>query len=314
MKIAFVGAGWVAGRHLGTLVQEPGLEIVGHVSPISKELETATKRWGGRGYKTVQELLKKEKVDAAWITVPPAEHGEIENAFLEKGIPLFIEKPLSADRTTAQEIGRSIKAKGAIAAVGYHWRAMDTLPEVKSFLKKNPARMVLAAWHDSTPPPQWWRHQDTSGGQIVEQATHLFDLARYLLGEASLVESLAQKNPRPAFPDADVTDVSAALVRFPKGVPGVFSATCDLAGPVEIYVKLICEGAMVTITQQGTVFDLENQKVEKRLSSDPFLTENRAFLKAIQQKDPTLLYSSYEDALKTHALCHDVLENYQKKM
>ena len=148
----------------------------------------------------------------------------------------------------------------------------------------------------------------------MEQATHLFDLARYLLGEASLVESLAQKNPRPAFPDADVPDVSAALVRFSKGVPGVFSATCDLAGPVEIYVKLICEGSMVTITQQGTVFDLENQKVEKRLGSDPFLTENRAFLKAIQQNDPALLYSSYEDALKTHALCHDVLENYQKKM
>lgn len=173
MKIAIVGAGWVANRHLGKLVEEKNVEIVGHVSPITKELETSTKRWGGRGYKTVPDLLIHEQVDAAWITVPPAEHGEIELDLIDKGIPFFVEKPLSADRTTGEEIAKKIRVKGLIVAVGYHWRAMDTIPEVKKFLIKNPARMVMAAWHDSTPPPTWWQLQETSGGQIVEQATQI---------------------------------------------------------------------------------------------------------------------------------------------
>ena len=312
MKIAFVGAGWVANRHLGKLVAENDLEIVGHVSPIANELETATKRWGGRGYKTVKDLLAHERVDAAWITVPPAVHGAIELAFLEKGIPLFVEKPLSADRATAEEIGRKIREAGVIAAVGYHWRAMDTILEVKKFLVSNPARMVLAAWHDSTPPPTWWHYQKTSGGQIVEQATHLFDLSRYLIGEAKVVDAIGRVNQRPAYPDSDVADVSAALISFFNGVPGVFSATCVLSGPVDIYVKVVCEGTMITITQTDVTFETADDKRVIRVAEDPFLIEDRAFLDAIQSNNPALLYSSYDDALKTHSLCHDVLEKYQQ--
>ncbi len=313
MKIAFIGTGWVANRHLGNLVKETDLEIVGHVSPVTKELDVATQRWGGNRYTSVKDLLAHETVDAAWITVPPSEHGEIELAFIEKGIPIFVEKPLSADRSTGEKIGRKIRESKLIAAVGYHWRAMDTIPEVKNFLKENPARMVLAAWHDSTPPPTWWHRQATSGGQMVEQATHLFDLARYLVGEGKAVEALGSTHQRPAYPILDVADVSAALVQFDGGVPAVFSATCILSKPHEIYVKLVCEGALITITQTEVIFETGAEKREIRLRNDPFLSEDRAFIEAIKNNDPGLLYSSYEDALKTHALCHDVLEKYQQK-
>lgn len=314
MKIAIVGAGWVANRHLGKLVEEKNVEIVGHVSPITKELETSTKRWGGRGYKTVPDLLIHEQVDAAWITVPPAEHGEIELDLIDKGIPFFVEKPLSADRTTGEEIAKKIRVKGLIVAVGYHWRAMDTIPEVKKFLIKNPARMVMAAWHDSTPPPTWWQLQETSGGQIVEQATHLFDMARYLIGEAKVVDATGRVNERTAYPDSDIADVSAALVSFPNGVPGIFSATCVLGGPIDISVKIVCEGTMITITQTEVAFETGHKKSVSRVVDDPFMIEDRAFLKAIKTGDRALLFSSYEDALKTHSLCHDVLEKYQQKM
>jgi predicted dehydrogenase len=312
MRIAFVGAGWVANRHLGCLSAEADVQVVGHVSPVSKELDVATHRWGGRGYRTVKDLLANEKVDAAWITVPPGEHGEIEALFLAHGIPLFIEKPLSADRETGERIGATIREKGVIAAVGYHWRAMDTIPEVRQRLAGNPVRMVLAAWHDSTPPPVWWRHQHTSGGQMVEQATHLVDLARYLIGEAKLLEACAGDRPRAAYPDADVASVSTALLRFADDVPGVFSATCLLGGPAEIYVKLICEGLLITITQTGVTYETGKEKHEIHLGKDPFLAEDQAFLQAIQSDDPRMLFSSYEDALKTHGLCHDILDQYQR--
>jgi predicted dehydrogenase len=313
MKIAFIGAGWVANRHLTSLENEPGLEVVGHVSPLAGEVEAAQKRWGGRGYASVDNLLGHEKVDAAWITVPPGEHGEIETAFIEKGIPIFIEKPLSADRATGGEIGEALRRKGVIAAVGYHWRAMDTLPGVKAYLAGNPARMVLGAWHDATPPPEWWRHQKTSGGQMVEQATHLFDLARYLVGEACVLEAAAFAAPRPAYRDADVASVSAALLDFEAGQPGVFSAACILDNQAEVYVKLVCEGALITITQSGVTYETGKEKREVRLGNDPFLDEDRIFIRAIQQDDPSILLSSYDDALKTHALCHDVLEQYRRR-
>lgn len=312
MKIAFIGAGWVANRHLSSLATQESVEVVGHVSPVLKELELAIRHWGGRGYTTVKDLLAHETIDAAWITVPPGEHGEIEYAFLDRNIPLFIEKPLSANREIGEEIAAKIKQKQIIAAVGYHWRAMDTIAEVRKMLEQNPPRMVTAAWHDKTPPPVWWRIQSKSGGQMVEQATHLFDLARFLLGEAKVSGSIATVHPRLAYPDADVANVSAALLKFKNNTPGVFSATCLLGGAAAIYIQFICEGLLITITQTGVKYETETEKREVALGNDPFLEEDCAFLRAIQRKDPTIIFSGYEDALKTHLLCHDVLEMSQR--
>ena len=149
---------------------------------------------------------------------------------------------------------------------------------------------------------------------MVEQATHLFDLARYLIGEAAIVDALARVNNRPAYPNSDVADVSAALVNFPSGIPGVFSATCILDGQPEIYVKIICEGMLITITQTGVAYESKEEKREVHMMTDPFLNEDRAFIRAIKTNDPNLLYSCYEDALKTHRLCHNILEKYLNKL
>ena len=239
--------------------------------------------------------------------------------FIEnENIQFFIvEKPLSADRShgRARSLRRNRQKQGLIAAVGYHWRAMDTiLGEVmETASSQNPV-----PYGDGPPGtiqrrrPVWWRHQKTSGGQMVEQATHLFDLARYLIGEGHVLDSSATAHPHPIYADADVANVSAALLNFPKGVPGVFSATCLLGGPAEIYLKLVCEGLLVTITQTDVTYETAKEKQIMRLGNDPFLTEDRAFITAIQKNDPGLIYSSYADALLTHALCHDVLEKSQR--
>lgn len=307
MKVAMIGAGGMARRHAGLLANEPDIEFVGHVGPTPADREALARQWGGRAYAGVDELLAAEQVDAAWITVPPGEHGA-ELALIERGIPFFVEKPLSADRESAERIGAALERSGVIAGVGYQWRAMDTIPEVQRTLAENPARMVLGAWHDATPPPAWWRRQAESGGQMVEQATHLFDIARYLVGEAQVTAATAARHARPGYPDADVADVSAALLRFERGATGVFTATCLLGGGAAIHVQLVCEGLLITITQQSVTYDDGRERREVRRRADPGVAQNRAFLEAVRRGDPSLLLSSYADALRTHRLCHDVLE------
>jgi predicted dehydrogenase len=313
MKVAIIGAGWAARRHLGVLTAEPDIEIVGYVSPHGTPLQAGGMRWDGPCYPEIHALLEHEKVDAAWVCVPPGDHGTIEYALLDRQIPFFVEKPLSADRRTGEEIMEAIARKNVIAGVAYHWRAMDTLPAVRQKLAENPARMVQGFWHDSTPPPMWWRHQRTSGGQMVEQATHVIDLSRALLGNATVRSAAAARHPRPAYPTADVADVSAALLDFADDTVGVFSATCLLGGSASVHVQLICEGLLITITQAGVVYDYGKEKHEFKVRSDPFVVEDRAFIQAVRQNDAAPLYSSYDDAVQTHRLCHDILEASNKK-
>lgn len=308
MKIAMIGAGGIARRHLRVLAAEPEIEVVGIVSPTADNAAAAARLFGGRAYTDHEELLRHEQVDAAWICVPPGSHGAIEASLLARGIPFFIEKPLAADRATAEQIGRAITVEGVIAGVGYHWRALDTIPEVRQVLADHPARMVLGAWHDALPPPRWWRYQTTSGGQMVEQATHLFDLARFLVGEAHVTAATATRYGQAAYPDGDVADVSAALLQYEHGATGVFTATALLGGLAAAQVQLVCEGIMITITQQSVTYERGREKRQVLTGNDPFVVEDRAFLAAVEDHDPTRLISSYADALLTHRLCCDVLD------
>jgi len=213
-RTAMIGAGGIARRHLEILAREEDVEIVGHVARTRASAQRHASAFGGRAYDEVGELVERERPDAAWITVPPDAHGPAERALLAADVPFLIEKPLSADRATGEALASAALDAGALVAVGYHWRALDTLPELRQRLAEAPVRMVTGAWHDAIPAPDWWRKQARSGGQMVEQATHLLDLARHLVGEADVVAARSDVPDVPPLPGADVADVAATLLTF----------------------------------------------------------------------------------------------------
>jgi predicted dehydrogenase len=308
MRIAMIGAGGIARRHLDVLRVEPEVEIVGHVARTRASAERQAAHAGGRAHDDVPSLLAAETPDAAIVTVPPDVHGEGERALIEARVPYLVEKPLSADRATGERLAEAALAAGLPVAVGYHWRALDTLPEVRSRLSEAPVRMVLGAWHDVIPHPDWWRVRARSGGQMVEQATHLVDLARHLVGEPALLAAQGTVPDEPLLPGADVADASAALLRFPGGVPGVMTATCALAGRARVHLELACRGLHVVVDQDAVRYDDGREVREVRTGADPFAIQDRAFLDAVRTDDPSRVLCGLEDARVTHRLTHDILE------
>lgn len=307
MKIAFIGAGGIAHRHLNAMNGKLDIEVVGFASPNAQRNQSAVNTWGGHAYINTLSLLENESPDAVWVCVPPHQHGEIEHLLIERNIPMMIEKPLSADRQTATRIAEQLAASGTIAAVGYHWRALDFLPEVRDLLAQHPAHMVIGAWHGSTPGAAWWQQQATSGGQMVEQATHLVDIARALLGDATVKASSAAYQQREAYPGLDVAGVSAALLDF-NGIVGSFTATCLLNGHAAAHIQLVCEGTLITLKQDSVIIDDGKTRRELKPEEDPFLIENRAFLQAIETGDTSHLLCDYAEALKTHHVMHDIVD------
>lgn len=307
VRVAMIGAGGIARRHLEALTQE-GIEVVAHVARTARSAEAAAARWGGRPYTSAPEMLRAEAPDAAWITVPPAEHGEIELSLVAAGVPFFVEKPLAADRETPERIAREVERAGLVTGVGYQWRAMDTVAEVREVLRRNPPQLVLGAWHGLLPAPAWWRSQAQSGGQMVEQVTHLLDLARSLVGEARVLHAASRHAPRADAPGIDVASASVATLLFESGAIGSFTATSLLPTTTDVHLQLVCEGTLIIVTRAGVTLERGAERLERRLGNDPFRAEARAFLEAVRRGDPAGVFSSYADALRTHRLAMDVLE------
>ncbi len=301
VRVGFIGAGGIASRHVGDLLRFEDVTIAAVADPVLERAQAQAERGGSHVYTNYAEMLDKEMLDAVYICVPPFAHGGLEMAALERNLPFFVEKPLAIDWATAAQIGQAVTERKLVTAVGYHWRYLDTTEAAQELLAQHPVGLALGYWLDSTPPPAWWRKEQQSGGQMVEQTTHIFDLARVLVGDVTDVYATGARRERPAFPDADVCDVSVATLSFASGAIGTLASTCLLNWPHRIGLHLFCEGLALEISEFELMIDVGRGRPVRRAEGDPFLREDRTFIDAVQGK-PNRIRASYQEALKTHRL------------
>lgn len=300
VRVGFIGAGGIAERHIGTLSRIEGVEIAGVTDVDVARARVIAERTGGRAYGSHADMLGAEALDAVYICVPPFSHGEAEQAVIDAGLPFFVEKPLSLDMETAERIGRAVEEAGLVTAVGYHWRYLDTVEEAHGLLGSNPAQLVSGYWLDQTPPPQWWWRDDRSGGQIVEQATHIIDLARHLVGEIAEVSAFAAAGPqRPDFPDLDVATSTAVSLRFTSGAVGTLASTCMLRWSHRIGLHLFANGLAIELSDHEIMVDTGQGRPTRHPGEDPVYLEDRDFIDAVRGGE-NRIRCPYAEALKTH--------------
>ena len=105
-------------------------------------------------------------------------------------------------------------ARNLVVAVGYHLRALESDAGGARAPCRQAAQLVTARWMSGTPAPAWWLREVVGGGQVIEQSTHFYDLARHLVGEATVIAAAWTRRSRSSREGADVADATAAVIRF----------------------------------------------------------------------------------------------------
>jgi myo-inositol 2-dehydrogenase/D-chiro-inositol 1-dehydrogenase len=296
-RVAFIGAGFIASHHAESLAGLDGVQIAAVADPHTERAAAFATRTGARPYSGYQEMLDAEQLDAVYICVPPHVHGPPEMAVLACGLPLFVEKPLALDVPTAERICAEIRNCGVPTATGYHWRYLDTVDKARALLTDRPPRLVLGYSLGHTPRTDWWIHQAHSGGPLIEMATHLFDLARVLAGEISVVRTDAARSPQVI--DGDIQHVSNTALRFVSGAVGAVVFTCLLRRGYRFGMELFCDGMVVQLTEQQLTVDDGTDRRTAQARLDPLAGENRDFIDAVRGK-PCHIRAPYPEALRTH--------------
>jgi myo-inositol 2-dehydrogenase / D-chiro-inositol 1-dehydrogenase len=314
LRLGLFGTGWITARHLPILARLGRTELVGVVSASPERAAAVAATWGGRGYTDHGRMLAEAAPEVAFVCLPPDRSAAACEALIRRRIPFLTEKPLGAVAADPERVARALAGTDLVTAVGYQWRGLDFLPRLHAELADRPAHLLMARWTGPTPGPSWWRHVAESGGQVVEQATHLYDLARSLLGEGTVIAAASSRHPRPEFPDADVDDVATAIVRFDSGTLATFTNSGLLpSGVVEF--ELVAEGRRCTIQltdhPEGPAYTLtvedEAGVTVHEATADPYAVQAEAFLDAVRAGDSTLVLSSYPDALLTDRLTRAVV-------
>ena len=306
VRVGLVGAGGVGARHARTLVGFPDVELVGVTDAVPGAADVLAAELGVPAVADVDRLLG-QPLDGVWLCVPPFAHGELELAAVRAGVPFFVEKPLATGVEVAEEVAGAVAGAGLPTATGYHWRHLDTVAVARAVCAAHRPRLVDATWLDKVPPPAWWSQAGRSGGQVVEQATHVLDLARVLAGEVTEVQAVATPSSDPG--SRDVDDATAALLRFASGAVGTLTAACAQPAKTRAGIDVSCAGAAVELTETSLTdttadgADRSEPRVDGRTAVD------RAFVDVLAGGAPAEGLVDYAEALRTHRLAVAVAES-----
>lgn len=311
-KIGIIGTGWVTELHLGALKTINGAEVVAIAGRNQERAKELAEPWKANTYERPLEMLAKESLDVAFILLPPHLHGELERACSEHVRGVLIEKPISQSLETAQEINSYFHKAGTLVSVAYQNRYRQSVQTARKLFAQEGNQAILANgwWTTQMPPPLWWRTFDHSGGQFVEQCTHIVDICRYTMGEIEEVSAYATQGFMPEVEGKTVDDAMVVNARFASGALASFSTGCfPLGGHSEdpnggIGVHLSSRNHRISLTGwhfDGTVYSGEEDKVLIPREENIFAIQDKAFLDAVATGDTSGIHSPYEDSLKTLA-------------
>jgi predicted dehydrogenase len=306
-RVGLIGAGGVAQRHARVLSGFDDVRLVGVTDVDGDAAWRLASEHAAVALPDVAALLDAGP-DAVYVCVPPFAHGPAERAVAERDIPLFVEKPVAVDRATADGIAALIADRGLLTAVGHHWRYLAVVEQARRLLAGRPVRLVTGAWLDKVPPVGWWPHRDRSGGPVVEQAAHVLDLARYVVGEVIEVSAVGNGTPPPV-DGADVDGATVATLRFASGAVGTLATTCVLGWKQRAGLEIFADGLYLGLTEDALV--VRDTDGERTVAGDPEAARvavDRAFIDAIQGVGDDVRVP-YADALRTHALALAVAES-----
>lgn len=262
VRIGFVGTGGIARRHLANCRNHADVELVGHCDVVRERAEAAAAEYGGNVYTNFEALYDAEKPDAVVICTPPFAHGDIEEAAARRGIHFFVEKPVAVGMETAKRVLQVVEETGIATQVGYMYRLAEGPKKVRRLLASRAVAMVQAHYYmPGLPPPTWWPKLDLGGGQLVEQATHMLDLGRFLAGEVKRVTGCTARvrewTPPPGYEpepgllkyaeDFGIPDTTALILEYEAGALGTLSCSLVPQAAWDNGFKVVADGLLVTL-------------------------------------------------------------------
>jgi myo-inositol 2-dehydrogenase / D-chiro-inositol 1-dehydrogenase len=295
VRIGMVGAGAVAARHVRALLAMDGVEVAGVADPALERARELAAEAGAAAYPNHMELLAAERLDAVYICVPPFAHGAPELAVIDAGLPMFVEKPVAIDQETATTIAARLAERPVLTCTGYHWRWLDIFDRAAGLLADRPARLVQCSWLDKVPPPPWWLRRNGSGGQTIEQTTHVLDAARALAGDVTEVHAYGEA----ALPAADISAVSVATLRFASGAVGTVASTCLLPRLHRAGVQIVADGLSLELTETRLLVEENGRREAWTADADARPRPDRDFVDAVRGGQDRIRVP-WPEAYRTH--------------
>ncbi len=238
LRFGVIGAGEFAQvGHVPGLQSHPRAEVVAlcgrrydHVRAMADRLRVPDVHTDYR------ELCARDDVDGVTIASPDPLHALHAMDVLRHKKHVFCEKPLATNVADAEEMVRVAEDSGKVHQVAFTFRYAYSVRELRRRIlqgqlgKPYYLRIQYDGWDGLRPDWQTsWRDKRNmaGGGVLYELGSHLFDLARFILGPIESITGFVHNVPRRQLGNCgavplvvETDDMAAAWFRYENGIRG----------------------------------------------------------------------------------------------
>jgi predicted dehydrogenase len=268
LNVGMIGGGFMAKAHAMAYAAmpmffwpAPAIPVRHTVADVNDELATdAANRLGfAKGVSDWRRIIDDPDIHIVDIVTPNNSHAEIAIAAAQAGKHLICEKPLARTAAEAKTMLDAVEAAGVIHMVAFNYRHTPAVALARKIIEEGRIGTILnfrgtylQDWSADPNGPLSWRFQKkiAGSGAVGDIATHVIDMARYLVGEIAAVNAVTRTyiTERPmqnsatdklgaatrlsGVPTApvDVDDEVMTLLRFQDGAVGSLEATRNAYG------------------------------------------------------------------------------------
>jgi len=304
LRVGVVGAGWIAQDHIAALTRL-GARVVAVCDVDVGRATAAAEAVAASVHTDAEELLDRERPAAVVVCTPPLTHRAVATSAFERGVHVYLEKPIARTQEDADAIDAAAEQSDAVCAVGYQWHGTQVLDDLRRALDGQQISLLVGRGIGPTASRPWFLDRAQGGGNVLERGSHHIDLARTIAGDVVSVQAaasdvlLAQTDGE----RGDIEDVATLLLRHESGSLSTIAVGWTRPGLPGIYsVDVVATEATLRLTLDPE-FTLDGvsrgARVQARSAEHPWDSTVGRFLEAARAGDPSRVFCTPRDAART---------------
>ncbi|HLY07840.1 MAG TPA: Gfo/Idh/MocA family oxidoreductase [Planctomycetota bacterium] len=301
VRFGIVGCGRIAQSHLQALGSIPDVKLTAAVESRKAPGDAVAAEHKCALFADYRDPKLQDLVDAVIICTPPDLHHGIARHFLERGVSVLCEKPLTITSADAQDLVKLSQSKDALLMMASKFRYVDDIIKAKAIVEAGILGRVVMyenSFCSRVNMADRWNAQKTvsGGGVLIDNGSHSADIARYLLGP--IVQVQAQTGLRSQ--GLDVEDTVRVLFSTRAGVLGTFDLSWTVSKDSKNYIQIFGSEGTLQVGWKGSRYsqDGSSKWVPFGTGYDKtkaFAAQHQNFIDSLRGRDKPLITA--EDSL-----------------
>lgn len=243
LKVALAGCGEIAlYAHLPSYKMLRSVEVVSVMDVVKERAQSTARTFGvKKWYCSYEEMLKDSEVQAVDICSPPHMHAQQAIEAAKSGKHILCEKPIATNLDDAMALQSVVRKTGIMFMTGFTYRFHPLVQKAREELVMPKLLRINYSFRPRTALDHWIYDSNKSGGIIIEQAVHWFDLFQWFSGKAKSVYAKGQPNP--------TAQRIVAIVSYENDTIGLVSFDAD--SPQSFFILTVENAEKSAILRMG---------------------------------------------------------------